>query len=154
MPAQASEPTEADLRRKAIGLLARREHSRRELKQKLGRGADGELVDLVVDALAEEGLQSDARCAEMIVYARVERGHGPLRIRSDLRDAGIDGETVDLLLEAEDDHWEARLRKLVDRRYGCEAPEDAREWSRRARFLASRGFPEGLIRRVLGDLPR
>lgn len=154
MPAQASEPTEADLRRKAIGLLARREHSRRELKQKLGRGADGELVDLVVDALAEEGLQSDARCAEMIVYARVERGHGPLRIRSDLRDAGIDGETVDLLLEAEDDHWEARLRKLVDRRYGGEAPEDAREWSRRARFLASRGFPEGLVRRVLGDLPR
>lgn len=154
MPAQDSEPSEADLRRKAIGLLARREHSRRELKRKLGRRACRDLVDSVVDALAEEGLQSDARCAEMIVYARIERGHGPLRIRSDLREAGIDGETTDLLLEAESEHWDERLRTLIDRRFRGEAPKDARDWSRRARFLASRGFPEGLVRRALGDLPR
>lgn len=154
MPAPASELSEADLRRKAIGLLGRREHSRRELTQKLGRGADAALVMSVIDALAEEGLQSDTRCAEMIIFARIERGHGPLRIRSDLRDVGIGSETVEHLLEAEEDHWEERLQKLVERRYRGEAPADARDWSKRARFLASRGFPEGLVRRVLGDLPR
>ena len=89
----------------------------------------------------------------MIVYARIEQGHGPLRIRSDLREAGIDGETTDLLLEAESEHWDERLRMLIERRYRGDAPKDARDWSRRARFLASRGFPEGLIRRALGDLP-
>ena len=55
---------------------------------------------------------------EVIVYARIERGHGPLRIRSDLREAGIDGETTDLLLEAESEHWDERLRMLIERRYG------------------------------------
>lgn len=146
------------LRDRALGLLARREHSRRELIDKLrskryARDVDPERIEAVVADLADQGLQSDERCAEMLVHTRIERGQGPLRIRSDLRDAGISGELADILLEAEADTWPERLRAVAERRFGSEAPQDAREWGRRARFLASRGFPEGMIRSVLGDIP-
>ncbi len=107
----------------------------------------------MVAELADAGLQSDERCAEMLVHSRIERGHGPLRIRADLREAGIAGELAEALLEAEHDAWPERLRALAARRFGASPPEDARAWGRRARFLASRGFPESMVRDVLGDVP-
>lgn len=146
------------LRGRAVSLLARREHSRRELLDKLrsrrdARGVDPERIEAVVAELADAGLQSDERCAEMLVHARIQRGHGPLRIRADLRDAGIPADLADVLLEAEEDAWPERLRSVAERRFGPDAPRDARDWGRRARFLASRGFPEGLVRSVLGQIP-
>ncbi|MEE4299191.1 MAG: regulatory protein RecX [Pseudomonadales bacterium] len=146
------------LRGRAVTLLARREHSRRELVDKLrsrrdARGVDPERIEAVVAELADAGLQSDERCAEVLMHARIQRGHGPLRIRADLRDAGIPGELVDGLLEAEEGAWADRLRSVAERRFGTGAPHDARDWGRRARFLASRGFPEGLVRSLLGDIP-
>ncbi len=156
--AVADGPDDEELRRRAVTLLARREHSRRELLDKLrsrrdARGVDPARIEAVVADLAEAGLQSDARCAEILVHSRIQRGHGPLRIRADLRDAGIAGELVQTLLEAEEDGWPDRLRALAERRFGSEPPEDARAWGRRARFLASRGFPEAMVRDVLGEVP-
>lgn len=147
-----------ELRRRALTLLARREHSRRELVDKLrarrdAREIDPARIEAVVAELADAGLQSDARCAEMLVRSRIERGQGPLRVRADLRDAGIAAELAETLLEAEDDGWPDRLRALAERRFGPEPPEDVRAWGRRARFLASRGFPESMVRDVLGDVP-
>jgi len=146
------------LRDRAVGLLARREHSRRELVRKLisktrSAGVEAERIECVVDALAEAGLQSDTRAAEMLVRSRIERGQGPLRIRADLRERGLAGETADLLLEAEVDAWPQRLQALIERRFGTDSPPDGREWARQARFLASRGFPESLIRDAL-ERPR
>lgn len=139
--------------------LARREYSRRDLIQRLQRRFGSEEVDparleAVVDTLASEGLQSDLRCAEMLIRSRSQRGHGPLRIRADLRESGLEGEAVEVLLEAEEDAWLDRLAAVAERRFGAEPATDRREWSRRARFLASRGFPESLVVRVLGDPPR
>lgn len=104
-----------------------------------------------MQTLAHEGLQSDARCAEMLVHVRIGRGHGPLRIRADLREAGIDAEAIELLLEAEVDAWPERLRALAIKRFGEAPAADRREWAKRARFLASRGFPEALVRDVLDE---
>ena len=107
----------------------------------------------MVAELAAQGLQSDARCAEMIVHVRIERGSGPLRIRAELRDAGIDGELAEALLEAEADAWPDRLRAVCESRFGPDPPADSRAWARRARFLAGRGFPESMVRDVLGEVP-
>ena len=57
-----SEVTAVDLRRGAMDLLARREHSRQELQNKLGRRFDvePERISTVVEQLAQEGLQSNS----------------------------------------------------------------------------------------------
>ena len=147
-----------ELRNAAIGLLARREHSRRELERKLGkrfrdRPLEPASLQQVLDRLAADGLQSDARCAESLIHARISRGQGPLRIRAGLREAGLEGETVELLLEAEEEAWPEHLEAVARSRFGTEPPGDRRDWARRARFLAGRGFPEHLVRGQLGEPP-
>ena len=166
-------PDPVGLRRHAMDLLARREHSRFELIEKLrrycgraqaARSADGPmpaadpsatetLIERTVDRLQEDGLQSDARYAEVLIRSRFNRGQGPLRIRSDLRQRGLDAAAVETLLDAYTDTWPDLAQQVVSRRFGDEAAADRREWAKRARFLAGRGFPEGLVAKVLGPLP-
>ena len=112
-----------------------------------------EVLAAALDSLEADGLLSDARCAEMIVHARTSRGQGPAKVRQALRDAGLDAQCADAALEAADVDWASVLERVCEQRFGSDAPEDAREWAKRARFLTSRGFSEGLVRRHLGEIP-
>lgn len=135
---------------RALRLLGQREHSQRELKDKLERkGIDRALAELVVDDLRGRGLQSDARYAEALVRSRVERGHGPVRIRQELRQRGIDEAVADDVLTTTDAHWLTQAVAVRARKFGDDAPADRDDWNRQARFLAQRGYPADLIYRVL-----
>ncbi|MEZ5558400.1 MAG: regulatory protein RecX [Pseudomonadales bacterium] len=137
---------------RAVGLLAQREHSARELTRKLtSRDIDPDLVGRVVADLAERNLQSDERFAESFLHSRVGRGQGPLRIRTDLRQRGIDDELIDAVMTLPGSYWREVAEAARRKRFGSDAPADRREWTRQARFLAQRGFPSDLIYRVLGD---
>jgi regulatory protein len=78
-----------------LGLLARREHSKRELVIKLrARNCPDKIITTVVEQLTEEGMQSETRFAESFVRSRIDRGVGPLRIRAELMERGVDDEVV------------------------------------------------------------
>jgi len=134
-------------------LLAAREHTRAELRRKLGgrREATPEAVEAVLDALAARGLQSDARYAEQYLAMRVARGYGPVRIRAELRERGVESALIDDWLDERDPAWRERLRAVACKRFGAAAPADYKERARRARFLEQRGFGTELIRRELFD---
>lgn len=142
------------LRAAAMDLLARREHSRHELKRKLASRfpseADGTRLPRIIAALAAEGLQSDERCAESVVRSRRARGQGPLRIRQDLWQRGIADDLSGQVLAGHDD-WLELARSALEQKFGLKPPADRKQWARRARFLVSRGFPEGLVRQALRD---
>jgi regulatory protein len=105
----------------------------------------------VLDALAACGLQSDARYVEQYVAMRAARGYGPVRIRAELRERGVDGLLIDEWLDERDPAWRERLRAVARKRFGTAAPADFRDRARRARFLEQRGFGAELIRRDLFD---
>ena len=64
-------PAEQTPLQRALGLLTRREHSRRELSRKLtSRGVEAADVRSAVDRLEAEGWQSDTRFAEALVRSR------------------------------------------------------------------------------------
>lgn len=131
---------------KALGLLARREHSRRELRQKLDRGgfARDESAD-AIERLEGQGYQDDGRFAEALVRSRVGQGYGPARIRAELRSQGIaDGRVRELLENAEVD-WHDLAANQLRRRYGS-ASADPAERARRAQFLLRRGFAAATVR--------
>ncbi|HHO68381.1 MAG TPA: regulatory protein RecX, partial [Gammaproteobacteria bacterium] len=87
-------------------LLARREHSVLELRRKLEqRGWQGGPLDEVLDSLVDQNLLSDRRFAEVYTRTRIERGYGPLRIRAELRERGIDAALAEAALEAEAPDW-------------------------------------------------
>jgi regulatory protein len=136
---------------RAVRLLAQREHSVRELTAKLcGKGIDAALAALVVDDLRGRGLQSDARFAEAFVHSRISKAQGPLLIREELRQRGVDDSLVDEALHPCREQWLILARAVRDRKFGDDLPHDRKEWARQARFLARRGFSTDAIYRVLG----
>lgn len=142
--------SERDPRDIALGLLARREHSRTELARKLSaKGVAQDQIPPLLDALEAERSLSDARFTEAYVGVRRRRGFGPLRIRLELRERGVAEDLIEAHLKADDPQWRELAREQYQRRYGPAPPGDAREWARRARFLEARGFPSGLIARII-----
>jgi regulatory protein len=137
-----------NLRERALNLLARREHSRAELARKLAPHAEGGEVDALLDDLERENLLSDTRYAEMLANARSGR-HGSLRLRADLRDKGVPAAVIEVALaEARESDLDA-ARAVWLKKFGA-APRDAAERAKQMRFLAGRGFPVDVVRRVVG----
>lgn len=141
--------TAADLNAAAVRLLARREHSRHELITKLcQRGGSPEVVASVVEALAERGLQSDQRHAEHYARGRAERGYGPLRIRAELQQRGIDRALISQVFDRLEVDWLAAAAQWYERRY-AHPPSDVQDKARRQQALQRRGHPHEVIRELV-----
>jgi len=137
-------------RRTALDLLARREHSRRELTRKLGtRGFSVDVVDPVLDELEQSGALADARFTDTFVRSRVAKGQGPQRIRSELVQRGIGEAEADEVLRGAEVDWLETIRAVRRKRFGSEVPRDYAERARQARFLQYRGFDGEQIRAAL-----
>ena len=130
-----------DVRLAAMNLLARREHSRRELNTKLMRRfADVETVAVVVDQLAEERLQSDERFTELFIRSRAHRGYGPIRIRRELKAKGVSSELVSSGMTASRMDWSLMAQQVLLKKYGDQPAGDLKEKAKRLRFMYLRGF--------------
>ncbi len=141
-----------ELRRRAMDLLARREHGRAELARKLAeRGADPGCVATVLDTLEADGLLSEARFVEAFVEQQLARGKGPVAIEHGLRQRGAAEPLVSEALAALEIDWLAAARREREKRFGSGAPRDFGERARQARFLRARGFTGEQVHRVLGQ---
>ena len=131
-----------------MDLLARREHSEQELRQKLkSREYDADAIDEVLQGLISDRLQSDARFTEAYVNHRFNAGVGPLKIRYDLRQKGIADLLADELLESLSDRRDELMLQQRERKYGEVIPAGYAERMKQARFLQNRGFsPESVMR--------
>jgi regulatory protein len=133
---------------RALSHLARREHSRAELRRKLAPYAEElDQLDRLLDDLQGKKLLSDERFVEVVKRSRGER-FGTARIKQELKAHQLDDE---LVRSAVDDlkHTElARARAVWQRRFGT-AASDAAERARQMRFLAQRGFSTDVIVKVV-----
>ena len=142
----------AEIRARATEVLARREHSRRELEQKLlRRGFDEPVVHGVLNELERANLLSDARFASAYVDSRAARGFGPLRIIAELKQRGIDGAAREAACDPAAREWLERAHQARRKRFGESAPAEFRERARQARFLIQRGFSRSHVSAALGD---
>lgn len=151
MPRATDEPHNSLIARDAaLRLLARREHSRLELTHKLRlRGFDSHVIAEVVEALANENLQSEERFTEMFVHARRERGRGPVRIQVELGQRGVAESLVDAWLDVRDPVWTELARAACLKRFGDAPAENWPAKAKRMRFLEARGFTTDQIRAVV-----
>ena len=155
--------------RKGLTYLSRREYSRYELMQKLQRHGSREVIEKALQALRENGYQSDERFAESLCNGRRNRGYGPNYIANELQSRGIASETASATLAAYEGSWFELAVAAVDKKY----MRDIEAWSRAeesaqiegdrgarqvsqgnrrklsvkiSQFLARRGFPGDIIR--------
>ena len=126
---------------RALGLLTRREHSRKELTRKLtSRGLDREEVVAAVDRLADAGWQNDHRFAESLIRSRARNGYGPVHIRAELNMHGLDSEAIAQALAAYEGNWLENARDLLRRRFGEDFASDPALRRKAADLLMRRGF--------------
>jgi regulatory protein len=135
------------LRNKALQYLAKREHSRARLRDKLiDDGFEKDAVESVLDALAAENLQSDLRFAQNLLRNRKQAGYGPDRISYELAHYGIPEPIIKSIVDPNTRDWSLQIAALLERRFPDSAGKMIRE---KARFLANRGYTAEDISRVL-----
>lgn len=142
------EKLSASLRARALRLLARREHSRRELERKLApHAADSQELEALLDEFIARGWLREPRVAEQVIHARRSR-FGSGRIREELRAKGVAEEVVaSLLPELRDGDFEAA--SAVWRRKFRAPPATNTERARQIRFMQGRGFAMETILKVI-----
>jgi regulatory protein len=129
------------LNERAMNLLARREHSVTELKNKLLK-ANFDIDDIykVIAKLTETGLQSDERFAENYLRYRSQRGFGFQRIRLELKDRGVTDEIINDTLHEADIDWFSLAASARCKRFGEQIPGTIQDRAKQQRFLQYRGF--------------
>jgi regulatory protein len=147
------------LQKEALRLLVRREHSRLELEQKLGRklalfpeAAELEaneraaVLAKVLDGLNEKRWQSDQRFAQQRVTHRGAR-YGDQRLKQELGIRGVDAEVINDALSSGENEL-LRCRNVWLKKFG--GPAENREgFAKQVGFLQYRGFSGATIRQVL-----
>ena len=101
----------------AVSLLSRREHTVKEIVEKLKRKGYGQFADKTTDRLMNEGYLSDERFAKLYVRELINlKGYGRRRIKDELFRKGISRETADEVL-AETEFPDSRLRDVIEKKY-------------------------------------
>ncbi len=151
--------TESELYDVAVRALMRRAHSVHEMKKKLERHSDNELlVQLVMARLKENGLIDDARYAKQFARQRTEsRKQGKFRIARDLRGRGIPDRHIDAALEeaAKSADEGAMVRQRIERKLRSYLGElDEKKLATIYRSLLRAGFSADVVRRELKAVTR
>lgn len=152
MPKSASgKPASRSCLDVAYSLLARREHSRKELYRKLSQRENCADISIhaLLDKLEAENLLSVERYAEAVVHSGLQRGYGRLKILKKLRENDIPGALIDRYLNQADINWHEQIHQVRVKKVGECISDDYAERARLSRFLASRGFETELIREEL-----
>jgi len=146
-PEAGAAPTLADLRERALRLLARREHSRFELTRKLEQA--GFAVDDIaplLDEFEQKNWLSDRRFAESYVADHRARS-GAVKLAYELKQRGIDDAVIEKVLKDNRDSELERAREVWRKKFGT-PPANAQEKATQMRFLRGRGFSSEVINRV------
>jgi regulatory protein len=138
----------------ALKMLARRELSEQQVRQRLARrGHESTDIDDAVARLREERAIDDARVAESI--ARTEttlRRRGKVRVRMQIERAGIAKsiarQATNDVFDGIDDDTQIELA-LKKRLRGRATIVDDREFQRLYRFLVGQGFESEMVMKTL-----
>lgn len=90
-----------EIKEKALSLLARRAHSKYELKQKLfQKKFEKEKIETVLNTLESDGYINDFEFAKLFINERIAKGKsGPIKIKSELMGKGVKREVIDEVLK-------------------------------------------------------
>jgi regulatory protein len=136
-----------------LRLFARREHSQKELLDKLAlRGFGRDDVQPVLNELTKQGWQDDLRYAESYARSRIQKGYGPIRVRHELKQNGIAAFDLEGVVQQEAGSWMALLEQVYSKKYTDDAVMERNEWAKRSRFLLQRGFSGAMISALFDQL--
>ena len=128
-----------------VGLLARREHSELELRQKLKtREFCSDDIEKAIERLLEKDYLCDSRFAQSTCRYRVNRGYGWRYIANELQQKGVCSTIVQQLQKNCEIDWYLQAELAYNKRFGESRDVDSqttqKEQAKKIRFLQYRGF--------------
>jgi regulatory protein len=134
---------------RALRYLSRREHSRQELRKKLLPYAESDIeLDELMAKLEAQSWLSDERFAESLVRRKSER-YGSLKIVEELKQQGIEGESLIEIKDRLKVSDAMRAWELWQRKFDSMVTKDPKEKSKQMRYLVSKGFPLSVVTRIV-----
>lgn len=131
-------------------MLARRDHTEKELFQKLKtKKFDINDISLVIQDLIDEKLLSNSRFVTHYIEYRRNRGYGPIHIRSELQSRGINKEMIEKHLFINDNVWLDVVKEAWTKRFKNQLPADFKARIKQMRYLQQRGFTQEQIESVV-----
>ncbi len=125
----------------AVSLLARREHSVSELRNKLQQyDHQQNEIEKTLKWLETNDLQSDQRFTQSYLRHRSQRGCGELRIKQELKQRGVNDTLIAEAFKSAEIDWFALAVAVRCKRFGEQVPADFKERAKQLRFLQYRGF--------------
>ncbi len=140
--------TKPSLKGRALRLLSQREHSRKELEQKLKPHEEtpGELTG-ALDFLAAKDFINEKRVVESVVNRRSTK-LGAARVRQELMAKGLPADAIAEAVQTMRGTEFERALVVWRKKFGA-PPSDASERGKQVRFLVSRGFAPDVVRRIV-----
>ena len=137
----------------AMRSLARRESAESELARRLRQqGYQEEVIEAVVDYCRGYNWVNDERYGAMAVRAGAAKGHGPLKIRFDLRRKGLDDGQIDAAFEQPELDWFELALELLERRANLADLADFKLRMKWLKYLLGRGFSQDQARYAISAL--
>ena len=148
----------ANFRRASMEFLARREHSVHELRQKLLKkfsDATESGVNVALDQLEKDNLQSDTRFAESYSRYRKNKGFGVLHISRELAFRGVKRDIIERYVSPDDDAWLEAAAKILSKPRNLDAAinTNSKDHLKLLRHLRSRGFLGFQIKAAMRMIP-
>ena len=134
---------------KALDLLSRREHSRKELYIKLTKRFDcKDEINLTLDQLEENNLLCDSRFTEEYVHSRRRKGFGPVKISMELEKKGVKDSLISSEIDKFND-WDKLAELSFKKRFPDGASKNFKGLQKQKNFLTNKGFSFYQIESVL-----
>jgi regulatory protein len=139
----------------AVRLLTRREHSAKELSDKLKqKGFSTEEINEVLASCQRLDLQSDERFVECYVRSRIRQGYGPLKISQELKLKGVDSALISKEIKQEGPNWLTYALNVWEKKCKGQINLSFQETQKQQRFLLYRGFDIDIISQVVKECDR
>ena len=125
---------------KALDIISRREHSKKEVRDKLLKKFDDlNVIEDVIEKLIKNSLLNDSRYAEMYTRARKRKGFGPKRIGYELNSRGV-SETLSSIAIKEEGGWLEEAENAFNKKFKDGISLDFKTKLKQKSFLQNRGF--------------
>lgn len=103
----------------------------------------------VAEYCQQQGWQDDLRYAESYVRLRSQKGYGPRRITSELKERGVDQAIIHSVLAEADVQWHSVAESLLAKRMKLCSETSPKERAKQQRFLLYRGFDMAEVQSLL-----
>lgn len=126
---------------RGVRLLAMREHSIKEMTDKLSAKCENSsAIQAVIDDLLDKKYLSEQRFTESYIRSRENRGFGPIKIKAELKNKGVSSDLIQDHLQEGAARWFDSAQSQYQKKYADKPCSDYKSWTKRARFMQSRGF--------------